>query len=222
MGAIARNIANKITTSGVFTSGAITNASVTGITVLANASDGITFISSQTASNSASISFTSGLTSTYKAYKFVFVNINPSTTNTQFQFNLSTDSGSNYNVTKTTTFFNALHNEADTAAQVNYDGGTDLAQSTSYQTLGRFLGNNSDDSLSGTMSLFNPSSTTYVKHFISNCSNPFVNTADADSPYAFSNFMAGYGNTTSAVNAIRFQMSSGNIDAGTIYMYGIK
>jgi hypothetical protein len=93
MGAIARNAANKITTGGVFTSGAITNASVTGITVLANASDGITFISSQTASNSASISFTSGITSTYKAYKFVFVNINPSTDNTDFFFNLSASCG---------------------------------------------------------------------------------------------------------------------------------
>ena len=87
MGAIARNIANNITTSGVFTSSAITNSSVTGITVLANASDGITFISSQTASNSASISFTSGLTSTYKAYKFVFTNIHPRTDAVDFRFN---------------------------------------------------------------------------------------------------------------------------------------
>ena len=105
MGAIARNIANKITTSGVFTSGAITNSSVTGITVLANASDGITLISSQTASASASLSFTTGIDSTYKAYKFVFVNIHPATNDTGLQFNLSTDGGSNYNVTKTTTNF---------------------------------------------------------------------------------------------------------------------
>ena len=86
MGAIARSAANNITTSGVFTSSAIANSSVTGITVLANASDVITFISSQTASNSASISFTSGLDSTYKAYKFVFVNINPQTDAQFFQF----------------------------------------------------------------------------------------------------------------------------------------
>jgi hypothetical protein len=222
MGAIARAAANNITTSGVFTSSAIANSSVTGITVLANASDGITLISSQTANNSASLSFTSGLTSTYKAYKFVFVNINPSTTNTAFQFNLSTDSGSNYNVTKTTSMFNALHNEGDVAASLGYDTANDLAQSTSFQTLARFVGNTSDDNTSGTLSLFNPSSTTYVKHFISTCSDVYINTADSDSPYMFNTFIAGYGNTTSAVNAIRFQMSSGNIDAGTIYMYGIK
>jgi hypothetical protein len=135
MGAIARNIANKITTSGVFTSGAITNSSVTGITVLANASDGITLISSQTASNSASISFTSGLDSTYKAYKFVFVNIHARTDLAIFQFNMSTDSGSNYNVTKTTTAFRSQHQEADASEVLEYLTGQDLAQSTAFQNL---------------------------------------------------------------------------------------
>jgi hypothetical protein len=103
MGAIARNIANNITTSGVFTPDALDSGSVTGITALANASDGITLISSQTASASASISFTTGIDATYKAYKFVFVNMHPATANINFQFNGSTDGGSNYNVTKTTT-----------------------------------------------------------------------------------------------------------------------
>jgi hypothetical protein len=217
MGAIARNIANKITTSGVFTSGAITNSSVTGITVLANASDGITFISSQTASNSASISFTSGLTSTYKAYKFVFSNIQPRTDVVEFQFNLSTDSGSNYNVTKTTTLFGAYHDEADTSTGLAYDSGRDLAQSTSYQPLSSngSIGNGADESLSGSLTLFNPASTTYVKHFIGN-----INYYNA-SNYSINSYSAGYGNTTSAVNAVRFQMSSGNFD-GTIYLYGIK
>ena len=215
MGAIARNIANKITTSGVFTSGAITNASVTGITVLANASDGITFISSQTASNSASLSFTSGLDSTYKAYKFVFSSIHPRTDIVPFQFNLSTDSGSNYNVTKTTTYFNTYHAESDSEAGLSYDDGRDLAQSTSFQALTNSIGSDADQSVSGSMILFNPSSTTYVKHFISNFSTSEYR------DYYMTNFVAGYGNTTSAVNAIRFQMSSGNFD-GTIYLYGIK
>ena len=215
MSAIARNAANKITTGGVFTSGAITNDSVTGITVLANASDGITFISSQTASNSASISFTSGLTSTYKAYKFVFSSIHPKTDAVAFQFNLSTDAGSNYNVTKTTTFFRAYHNEADTFTALEYESGSDLAQSTSYQSFELNLGNGADESLSGTLQLFNPSSTIYVKHFIGN-----VNSYTA-TDYSINSFVSGYGNTTSAVNAIQFKMSSGNMD-GTIYMYGIK
>ena len=216
MGAIARNIANKITTSGVFTSGAITNSSVTGITVLANASDGITFISSQTASASASISFTTGIDSTYKAYKFVFSNIHPATDNVNFTFNLSIDSGSNYNVTKTTTLIRSLHNEADNATDVSYEGTLDLAQSTSYQPLNFQIGNANDEANNGTLYLFNPSSTTYVKHFISDISNSWYGEGNLRT------LVAGYGNTTSAVNAIRFQMSSGNIDAGTIYLYGIK
>ncbi len=141
MGSIARNAANKITTGGVFTSGAITNDSVTGITVLANATDGITLISSQTASNSASISFTTGITSTYKAYKFVFVNMHPASDNVKFEFNMSTDGGSNYNVTKTTTFFVAYHDEADTATGLSYQAGLDLAQSTAFYNLTSGIGN---------------------------------------------------------------------------------
>ena len=215
MGAIARNIANNITTSGVFTSSAIANSSVTGITVLANASDGITFISSQTASNSASLSFTSGIDSTYKAYKFVFVNINPATDTTEFTFNFSTDGGSNYNVTKTSTVFRAFHNEADTATELQYKSDQDLAQSTGFQILSAEIGNGADESASGNLTIFNPSSTTYVKHFIST-SNVYYS-----SDFTFNYYVAGYGNTTSAVNAIRFQMSSGNFD-GTIYLYGIK
>jgi hypothetical protein len=215
MGAIARNIANNITTSGVFTSSAIANSSVTGITVLANASDGITLISSQTASNSASISFTSGLTSTYKAYKFVFSSIHPRTDNVFFTFNLSTDSGSNYNVTKTTTLFRAYHGEDGSGGILSYDASQDLAQSTAFQNVAETLGNGADENASGSLLLFNPSSTTYVKHFISRISeNHYEN-------LAMDYYMAGYGNTTSACNAIQFKMGSGNFD-GTIYLYGIK
>jgi hypothetical protein len=217
MGAIARNIANNITTSGVFTPDALDSGSVTGITALANASDGITFISSQTASASASISFTTGIDATYKAYKFVFSNIHPQTDNISFQFNMSTDAGSNYNVTKTTTFFEAYHTEDDSDAALGYATGRDLAQSTAYQLLATTgTGNDNDQNCSGTLTLFNPSSTTYVKHFIATTN--VIESRD----YAWNSFIAGYGNTTSAVNAIRFQMSSGNIDDGTIYLYGIK
>ena len=216
MGAIARAAANNITTSGVFTSGAITNSSVTGITVLANASDGITLISSQTASNSASISFTSGLTSTYKAYKFVYVNIDPVSTSDYvgFQFNLSTDSGSNYNVTKTSTLFRAFHFEDDSNTSLAYQSG--LAQSTSYQDLAERMGDNSDESTSGSLLLFNPSSTTYVKHYLADTSEY------NNSNVAVRNMVAGYANTTSAINAINFKVSTGNINSGTIYLYGIK
>jgi hypothetical protein len=217
MGAITRSIANNITTSGVFTSSAITNNSVTGITVLANApADGITLISSQTASASASISFTTGLDSTYKAYKFVFVNIHPANDDIDFRFNLSSDGGSNYNVTKTTTVFEARHTEAD-ATSFGYNANADLAQiTTGYQPIGFDAGNANDENTSGSLILFNPSSTIYVKHFIinMNCSENDESTRNL--------YIAGYANTTSAVNAIRFVFNSGNIDAGTIYLYGIK
>ena len=217
MGAITRSIANNITTGGVFTSSAITNASVTGITVLANApADGITLISSQTASASASLSFTTGIDSTYKAYKFVLVNIHPATDASEFTFNLSTDSGANYNVTKTTTFFSAYHDEADTAVLLQYETGRDLAQSTGEQELAENVGNGNDECVSGTLTLFNPSSTTFVKHFIAG-TNVYMN-----ANYSINEYIAGYANTTSAVNGIRFKFSSGNIDEGKIYLYGIK
>jgi len=221
MGAITRSIANNITTSGVFTSSAITNNSVTGITVLPNAEDGITFISSQTASNSASISFTSGLTSTYKAYKFVFVNMKSSNAQ-NMEMNFSTDSGSNYNVTKTTTTFVSEHSEDDSSvARIAYADGYDIAQGTGFQTIFNInkggLDSGADASASGEMTLFNPSSTTYVKHFIGRFNSM------SEYPGSTDNYVAGYCNTTSAVNAVRFRVvnSTGNI-SGTIYLYGIK
>ena len=215
MGAIARAAANNITTSGVFTSSAIANSSVTGITALANASDGITFISSQTASNSASISFTSGLTSTYKAYKFVFSSIHPRTDAVYLTFQGSTDGGSNYGVAITNTVFQAYHYEDDSAAALQYQGSDDVAQSTSFVAFVQPLNSDADQATSGTLQLFNPSSTTYVKHFITQFSN--VHSADLAQNW----FTAGYMNTTSAINAVQFKMDSGNMH-GTIYLYGIK
>ena len=217
MGAIARSAANLITTSGVVLKGAVNNDSFDNVTALPSSfGDGITLISSQTASASATISFTSGLTSTYKAYKFVFVNIHPATDNTAFQFNMSTDGGSNYNVTKTTTFFRSRHDEADTDTGLEYRTTEDLAQSTGFQSIAGGNGNGADENCGGQLILFNPASTVYVKHFIANSQKNTYH------EYSFVDYVAGYGNTTSAVNAIQFKMSSGNIDAGTIYLYGIK
>jgi hypothetical protein len=218
MGAIARAAANNITTSGVFTSGAITNASVTGITVLANASDGITFISSQTASASASINFTTGLDSTYKAYKFVFVNIHPSSENASFGFQGSTNGGSNYGVNITSTAFRAIEREDDGDNGLGYVTASDLAQSTSLQRIADEVNADNDQGMSGSMQVFNPASTTYVKHFISNTNFAHLGVQ----PYTENHYIAGYINTTSAINAIQFKFSSGNIDAGKIYLYGIK
>jgi hypothetical protein len=194
------------------------NQSLSSITALPSAipTGKLKLISSQTASNSASISFTSGLNSTYKVYKFVFVNIKPATDAVDFRFNLSTDSGSNYNVTKTTTNFSAYQNENDSGAGLAYDTNRDLAQSTSDQVLNSngLIGSGADESLSGYLDLYNPASTTYVKHFISR--NNYYDRTNA----SIDCYVAGYGNTTSAINAVRFQMSSGNFD-GTIYLYAI-
>ena len=173
---------------------------------------GLTLISSQTASGSATLSFTSGIDSTYNEYVFFFNAINPASDNVQFQFNGSTDGGSNYNVIKTTTAFRASHSEADATA-LGYLDAQDLAQSTNFQWLGDGWGNGADESGAGELHLFNPSSTTYVKQFYGRVQ--FYHAANS----AFDFYVAGYCNTTSAVNAIQFKMSTGNFD-GTIAMYG--
>jgi len=181
----------------------------------------MTFIKKLTASASATLSFVDGtdgvvLDDTYKEYVFTFNNMHPSATGElNFQFNLSSDSGSNYNVTKTTTFFKAQHNEADNIADMEYVPSKDLAQGTGFQALSMDLGYGNDESLSGSLTLFNPSSTTFVKHFISRTTH-YMN-----SSRAVDINIAGYGNTTSAVDAIRFKIDSGNIDAGDICLYGI-
>jgi hypothetical protein len=135
-------------------------------------------------------------------------------------FNLSTDAGSNYNVTKTTTCFQAFHKEDGTDTILNYDTGRDLAQSTDFQNLSSQIGGSNDDNVCGTLTLFNPASTTYVKHFIATASESYFVTGVDE--YAINRFTAGYANTTSAVNAIQFKFGSGNIDDGTILMFGIK
>ena len=177
------------------------------------------FIKKLTASSSATLSFVNGtdgvvLDDTYKEYYITFNNIHPATDNVNFQFNMSTDGGSNYNVTKTTTVFIAEHKENDNTS-FEYRTATDLAQSTSDQQLAYQIGNDNDQCFSGDLKIFNPSSDTFVKHFISTGNNYTYNDASINL------FVAGYGNTVSAVNAIRFQMSSGNIDAGDICLYGI-
>ena len=173
------------------------------------------FISSATASSSASIEFTLG---DYKEYKFFFVNMQPSLDRYGLQFQFSTDSGSTYATTITSTNFRSYHTESDSTAVLAYNSGEDLAQSTSFQHLtGNDIGNASDESLSGYMSVFNPSSTTYVKHFIATTQCLGGNEVSVQS------FIAGYANTTSALTNIKFQMlPSANIASGKILMFGLN
>jgi hypothetical protein len=217
MGSITRGLSNNITTGGVILPAGITNSSVSAVTSFANASGGtLILLSTQTASNSATLSFTTGLDSTYDEYQFKFIDIHPRTDLSIFTFNLSTDAGSNYNVTKTTTAFHATHNEADGDTGLAYAGSMDLAQGTGEQYLLYNVGSGADESGSGSLTLFNPSSTTYVKHFIATANGLY-----GDGDYCWSMYVAGYGNTTSAINAIRFKFSAGNFD-GVIKMYGVK
>ena len=180
------------------------------------------FIKKLTASSSSTLSFVDGassvvLDSTYKEYLFTFNNMHPATNQAYFQFNLSADAGSNYNVTKTTTFFQAYHIENGTDSGLSYQTARDLAQATGAQYLTRQIGNGNDDAASGYLRLFNPSSTTFVKHFLAASSNNY-----GGDTYYMNNYVAGYGNTTSAVDAVQFSMSSGNKDAGDICLYGIS
>lgn len=172
-------------------------------------------ISSQTASNSASISFTSGLTSTYKEYVFEFFNINPATDSESFQFQVNASGQTGYNETITSTYFAANHNEAGTDANLAYTTARDQAQGTGYQWLTSTQGSGADECSAGELHLFNPSSTTYVKHFYSRMNHYHASDYSADS------FCAGYINITAAIDEISFKMTSGNFD-GTIKMYGIK
>ena len=216
MGTITRSFANNITTSGVLLPASLVNNSIANVTAYnaAVATGNMVLLSTQTASDSASISFTTGISSTYKEYQFWFIDIHSRTDNVTFNFNLSTDSGSNYNVTKTSTFFRAYNDESGTDFNLGYQGAFDLAQSTSFQPITNGLGNGADENGGGYISLFNPASTTYVKHYIA------TTNVYEQSNYTMAGYTAGYGNTTSAVNAVRFQMSSGNFD-GTILLYGI-
>ena len=196
----------------------LNNRSVKDITAFGSISSlgSLTHIATQTASSSASLSFTSGIDSTYKEYIFYFVNMHPATDNVNFSFNFSTDTGSNYNVNKTTTAFQSLHDEADSATQLGYVSGYDLAQGTGVQILTDAIGNDNDQCMSGYLHLFNPSSTTFVKHFIAVTNSVLYHN------YSFQLFTSGYANTTSAVDAIQFQMESGNIDSGQILLFGLN
>lgn len=193
------------------------NNSISSLTTAGQlASGSLVPISEQTASGSASIEFTTGIDSTYPIYKFEYNSLHPSTDGVYLQFNLSTDGGSNYNVTKTSTSFHAFHNESDTVTSLSYDSVGDLAQSTANQYISNNIGNDNDQTVSGTLFLFNPSSSVFVKHYIANTN------ASHQSEYTINTYVGGYGNTVSSINAIRFIMTSGNIDAGTIKLYGIK
>jgi len=177
-------------------------------------------IKTLTADNSANLSFVHGtngvvLDSTYPIYQFIFVNPSIRSNTEKLAFNVSIDSGSNYNIAKTSTAFRAYHGENGSGGVLQYYGDDDLAQGTGLQPIHHGGNSDADSCISGDMFLFNPSSTTFVKHFIMKTNN---NNSSTNSQVLH---IAGYANTTSAINAVRFQANTGNID-GTIKLYGIK
>ena len=202
----------------------LNNNAVKNVTTFGSAAGGsMNFISKTTISSpTSSVQFTSGIDNTYKEYLFYFVNLHPnSNSEPDIRMNFSIDGGSNYNVTKTTTAFYARHAENGDFASMAYEPDSDLSQSTANQAVGLNMESDNDGSLVGYLHLFNPSSTTFVKHFI-------METAYMhDYPAAWTQKYGGYINTTSAVNAVSFigeyaENQSGNIDAGTIILYGIN
>ena len=172
-------------------------------------------LSEQTASASSSVDFTSGIDSTYPIYKFEFINIHPATDSTKFTCQFDTGTNTNYNQTVTSTFFRAAQDESATT-DFGYKTAEDQAQGTAFQTLCGTIGNASDEGCSGELLFYNPSSSTFVKHFIARV-HGYTN-----NDYAIDDFSAGYVNTTTAITRIRFKFASGNIDSGTIKLYGIK
>tara|TARA_B100001094_G_scaffold314420_1_gene353244 strand:- start:1007 stop:1642 length:636 start_codon:yes stop_codon:yes gene_type:complete len=195
------------------------NYAFTGTTTGVTDTNQLVLIKTLTASSSGTLSFVNGASSvvldnTYKTYLFKFINIHASGDEVDLQVGFR-DGGSAYDATKTTTYFEAIHDEGDSTAQVSYIDGLDIAQGTGFQTILRYLGNDNDESSSGEMYLFNPSSTTFVKHFMSESitltTNGYVNHLH----------VAGYCNVTAAIDAVQFKMSSGNVDSGTIKLYGI-
>ena len=181
----------------------------------------MTLIKTLTASNSANLTFHHGTSSvvfnnTYDSYIFKFINIHPITDGVNLLFQGNAVDASGFNETITSTTFRAIHDEDDSPVNVSYEGGNDQAQGTAFQILGNDIGSDNDQSCSGTIRLFNPSSTTFVKHFIGE-----ANYAQGANIF-FNQYIAGYFNLTAAIDEIQFKMSSGNIDSGIIKLYGIK
>ena len=189
---------------------AVKDATAVGsITGLGN----LKFISRSTASSSSSVDITSGIDSTYKEYIFVINNMHPQTNDKHFTFQVNADGGSGFNETITSSVFRAYHLEDGSASGLDHRTANDQAQGTAYQRLSEEVGNGSDEGVSGILHIFDPSNTTFVKHFIARTSLNYGSPRDT--------FVAGHINNTTAIDEISFAFTSGNCDSGTIDMYGV-
>ena len=175
----------------------------------------LVLLETQTASSSDTLSFTSNIDSTYKEYIFKCIDIHPATDDVRFTFQADTGTNTNYNQTITSTNFAANHGEDGNNGALAYDSGEDQAQGTAFHRLVGSVGNDNDQCCVGILHIFNPSSTTFVKHFIATFQETRNNNSSKE------HFTGGYFNTTTAITRFQFKMSSGNIDSGTINLYGV-
>ncbi len=174
-------------------------------------------IETLTASNSATLSFTSGINSTYNEYVFKFINVHPVDNATMFTFQADTGTNTNYNQTITSTVWNAGHAESGSETiGPSVQSTMDQGQGTSFQKLANNTGNENDESISGFLTIYNPSSSTYIKHFVSRISEVH------NENYNFDTYTSGYINTATAITRFQFKFESGNIDTGTISLFGIS
>ena len=194
------------------------NNSLANITALPSSISGgaMTLLATQTASSSSTISFTSGIDDTYDEYVFKFYDIHPSANAKSLTFQTDTGTNTNYNIACTTSAIKAYHNEPDNYVELGYDTQYDAAQSTSFINLAEEIMNNNDSSVSGTLTVFNPSSSTFVKHFISDMQGM------RNDVYSWRFMKGGYFNTTTALTRFQFKLNSGNIDSGVIKLYGVS
>ena len=180
----------------------------------------LTLIKTLTASSSATLSFVDGASSvvldnSYKEYMFTFNNIHPATDQTSLLFQANAAGGSGYDETMTTNTWQAQHSEGG-SSELSYEGGMDQSQGTAFQRIAHEIGNGNDEASSGYLYIFNPSNTTFVTHYISRFNAYRYN------DYSQTHYSGGYFNTTAAIDEFQFKMSSGNIDAGDICLYGIS
>jgi hypothetical protein len=197
------------------------NQSLSAITALPSGVSGgaMTLLETQTASSSATISFTSNIDSTYDEYVFKFYDIHPATNNQHLAFQGNASGGSGYNETITSTSFVAYHKEDGSQSALIYAAANDQAQGTSFQRISNGTGSANEESCNGYLHLFAPSNTTFVKHFIARFTTYYHLSSDQ---YVYDQYISGYFNTTSAIDEIQFKFESGNIDSGVIKLYGIS
>jgi|TARA_B110000858_G_C17587418_1_gene374088 hypothetical protein len=175
----------------------------------------LVLLASQTASTSASLSFTSGIDSTYDSYVFKFSNIHPQTNTARLVFQGDTGTNTNYNQNITSTFFTSQHKEDGSGGSLGYETSFDQNGGTAFQPVTAGIGNLADENMNGELTIFNPSSSTFSKHFAATTQTNY------NLEWSMNNFIAGVFNVTTAFTRFQFKMSSGNIDSGIIKLYGV-